>query len=182
MNEESLSASIFGSGDKSPEKTSSLSSLFGSSTEKTSSLSSLFGNSTELPQKPNNLTFTELEGDRQKREKKEEKKKKRKPKKEAGDGDEAKKAEGEEGEDDVPKDGDEERTVFVGGLPSDITRKALASMFKLCGDVKSARMRSIATAGVKVAPEHSGNQVCGWIFSYDALFSLQEVLQSFPTL
>lgn len=153
MSGASLSASIFGSGDKPAEKNSSL--------------SSLFGNSSELPQKPNNLNFTEPEGDRKKREQKEEKKKKRKPKKEAGDvdRDEAKKTEGEEGKDDSPSKEDEERTVFVGGLPTGITRKSLASMFKSCGIVKSSRIRSIATAGVKVASEHKGNQVCRRIFS-----------------
>lgn len=156
MSGASLSASIFGSGDK--------------PTEKNSSLSSLFGNSTDLPQKPNNLNFTEPEGDRKKREQKEEKKKKRKPKKEAGDEDEAKKTEGEEGEDDSPSKEDEERTVFVGGLPTDITRKSLASMFKSCGIVKSARIRSIATAGVKVASEHKGNQVCRRICSDHSYF------------
>jgi nucleolar protein 12 len=51
----------------------------------------------------------------------------------------------------------EERTVFVGNLPLMTTRKSLKSLFIPCGKVESARLRSIATAGVKVAPEHKGN-------------------------
>lgn len=53
---------------------------------------------------------------------------------------------------------EQECTVFVGNLPMDITRKSLESMFKECGKIKSSRLRSYGTDGVKVAPEHAGNQ------------------------
>ena len=53
----------------------------------------------------------------------------------------------------------DERTVFVGNLPKNTTRQNLASIFKTCGKVESSRIRSLATAGIKVAPEHAGNQV-----------------------
>ena len=53
-----------------------------------------------------------------------------------------------------------ERTIFVGNLPVDITRKALASIFKPCGTVLSTRLRSVAVSGVKLPPEQAGNQVC----------------------
>jgi len=53
---------------------------------------------------------------------------------------------------------DEELTVFVGNLPKDITRKGLAAIFRPTCKVKSVRLRSVATAGVKVAPEYAGNQ------------------------
>ena len=62
-----------------------------------------------------------------------------------------------------------ERTIFVGNLPVDITRKALASIFKPCGTVLSTRLRSVAVSGVKLPPEQAGNQVCAYlmcIFSF----------------
>lgn len=53
----------------------------------------------------------------------------------------------------------EERTIFVGNLPHDISRKALAGIFKECGKVASSRLRSVAVAGVKLPPSQVGNQV-----------------------
>ena len=53
----------------------------------------------------------------------------------------------------------DERTIFVGNLPKSTTRQNLASIFKKCGTVESSRIRSLATAGIKVAPEYAGNQV-----------------------
>ena len=53
----------------------------------------------------------------------------------------------------------EARTLFVGNLPTSISRKALASIFKSCGTVVSARLRSVAVTGVKLPPEQAGNQV-----------------------
>lgn len=60
---------------------------------------------------------------------------------------------------------EEKRTIFVGNLPADITRRALAGIFKSCGEVSSSRLRSVAVAGVKLPPEQAGNhklmkQVC----------------------
>lgn len=54
---------------------------------------------------------------------------------------------------------EEERTIFVGNLPPDINRRALAGIFKSCGSVVSARLRSMAVTGVKLPPEQAGNQV-----------------------
>lgn len=141
MTESSLSASIFGS-EENPAK-------------KSSSLSNLFGASTRLPQKPSNFIFTEPAEDREKRERKEEKRKKRKPK--SSSVEEEKNQEGERNSSSLANDADE-CTIFVGNLPDGVGRKELASMFKACGKIKSTRIRSIATAGVKVAPEHAGNQ------------------------
>lgn len=59
----------------------------------------------------------------------------------------------------VDKQEEEERTIFVGNLPSDISRKALANIFKDCGKVASSRLRSVAVAGVKLPAEQVGNQV-----------------------
>ena len=53
---------------------------------------------------------------------------------------------------------EEKRTIFVGNLPADITRRALAGIFKPCGAVASSRLRSVAVAGVKLPPEQAGNQ------------------------
>lgn len=52
----------------------------------------------------------------------------------------------------------DDRTIFVGNLPLDTTRNSLKSIFTKCGKVESTRLRSIATTGVKVAPEQKGNQ------------------------
>lgn len=150
MSGPSLSESIFGNE--------------GNSQAKDQSLSNLFGSSTNLPDKPNNLNFPEPAKDRQQRERKEEKKRKRKEKEKDGDETKSEKSEVQATSEDVQGaskiDEDEEKTIFVGNLPSDITRKKLASLFKECGKVKSARLRSVAIAGVKVPPEHAGNQVC----------------------
>lgn len=54
---------------------------------------------------------------------------------------------------------EEDRTIFVGNLPSDIDRRSLAGIFKECGNVASARLRSIAVTGVKLPPDQAGNQV-----------------------
>lgn len=53
---------------------------------------------------------------------------------------------------------EEERTIFVGNLPPEITRRSLAVLFKRCGIIASARLRSIAVSGVKLPPEQAGNQ------------------------
>lgn len=52
----------------------------------------------------------------------------------------------------------EERTIFVGNLPIDTTRKSLANIFKPCGKVESCRLRSVAAAGVKLPTERAGDQ------------------------
>ena len=78
--------------------------------------------------------------------------------------DEIANAENIDGEDDAEDDDErrrdvERRTVFVGNLPPDTTRKALAALFQPCGNVASARLRSLAVTGVKLPPEQAGNQV-----------------------
>lgn len=172
MTKTSLSASIFG---KSEKKEGSLSNLFDSS-------------SSSLPAAPNNVNFTETAAERIKREKKEEKRRKRKANLEKTNVDtssipkvleeikEKKRKtktanEGKSNDDKIQTDGvettsdiaevssdDEARTVFVGNLPLEITRKQLETIFRECGKIKSSRLRSFGTSGVKVAPEHSGNQ------------------------
>lgn len=63
-------------------------------------------------------------------------------------------------------DDQEERTIFVGNLPLDTNRRSLESMFKDCGKIKSSRLRSFGTTGVKVAPDQAGNQVCIKSFTF----------------
>jgi len=46
----------------------------------------------------------------------------------------------------------DDRTIFVGNLPLDTTRKSLAALFRDCGTIESTRLRSIATSGLKVVP------------------------------
>lgn len=146
MSGTSLAASIFGK-EQNPK-------------EKDAPLTSLFDSVTKLPEKPNNFNFVEPSKDRQQRERKEEKKRKRKQKEIPENDAEAETTKQENSGDNegTSKDEDEEKTVFVGNLPFDITRRQLASMFKNCGKVKSTRIRSVAVSGVKVAPEHAGNQ------------------------
>lgn len=50
------------------------------------------------------------------------------------------------------------RTVFVGNLPSFTTRKMLRSLFVDCGKVQSTRLRSLAVTSVKLPPNQAGNQ------------------------
>jgi nucleolar protein 12 len=60
----------------------------------------------------------------------------------------------------------EDRTVFVGNLPLGTTRKTLEALFRgngVCVDplvdrVASARIRRVPTQGVKLPPQHAGNQ------------------------
>lgn len=67
--------------------------------------------------------------------------------------------EGEEGQFRIDQSNDaDRRTVFVGNLPLDFNRKKLAKLFQSCGRIESTRIRSVAVAGVKLPPEHAGNQ------------------------
>eukprot|EP00566_Odontella_aurita_P010872 CAMPEP_0113575852 /NCGR_PEP_ID=MMETSP0015_2-20120614/27938_1 /TAXON_ID=2838 /ORGANISM="Odontella" /LENGTH=408 /DNA_ID=CAMNT_0000479157 /DNA_START=176 /DNA_END=1398 /DNA_ORIENTATION=+ /assembly_acc=CAM_ASM_000160 len=67
-------------------------------------------------------------------------------------------AEAEAEEEDEATVSAEERTVFVGNLPADSTRKSLTALFRPCGRVVSARLRSVAVTGVKLPPGKAGNQ------------------------
>lgn len=58
----------------------------------------------------------------------------------------------------VDKEDAKELTVFVGNLPSAMTRRSLAKLFKGCGKISSTRIRSVAVAGVKLPPSQAGNQ------------------------
>ncbi len=174
MTEVSLTAAIFG--ERNPTKEGSLSNLFDSSS------------STVLPATPNNVNFpvtlkskateskkrkgkeeAEIDNDvsqapRKEENKSSEKKKRKTKKKPEEEGDDQVKANEGETNDNNEEDGivnidDEERTIFVGNLPFDISRKTLEGIFKKCGKIKNSRLRSFGTSGVKVAPEHAGNQV-----------------------
>jgi hypothetical protein len=110
------------------------------------------------------LNFTKNTRTKEGGEGKKKRKKGRKDEKEEAENKESEAA-GESGKDGGVKPSQEKdsRTIFVGNLPKQTTRQSLASMFKSCGKVESSRIRSLATAGVKVAPEHAGNQVSGKI-------------------
>lgn len=55
--------------------------------------------------------------------------------------------------------GEEERTIFVGNLPlATTTRKSLTALFKDCGPVASARIRSVPVKGVKLPQDRAGDQ------------------------
>ncbi len=76
---------------------------------------------------------------------------------------------------------EEERTIFVGNLPPDISRRSLAGIFKPCGSVASTRLRSIAVAGVKLPPEQAGNQVREEreFVRYDYLYQMKGIIHQF---
>lgn len=52
----------------------------------------------------------------------------------------------------------DERTIFVGNLPNNFSRKALQKIFSPCGPIESTRIRSVATTFVKVPQKSAGNQ------------------------
>lgn len=136
----------------------------GASEEKPAGLTSLFDESSTLPEKPQHKPLpprkkkrkeTPVEGDEQEPGGK----KKRKPRKAAKESDDTAAETDKTTTQEESKDNVEERTVFVGNLPIDTTRKSLASMFKSCGKVESCRLRSVAAAGVKLPTERAGDQV-----------------------
>ena len=59
---------------------------------------------------------------------------------------------------DQPVDIVENRTLFVGNLPSHYDRKMLHHLFADCGKIESTRIRCVATTGVKLPPQQAGNQ------------------------
>lgn len=153
----SLLGSIFGDKKKSDEGT----------------LNSVFESSSKLPDKPQHKALPPR-ARKKKKEKEEEaapkKDKKRKRDKEKEDekevSEEASTEEPADGEGDIDAakeedetktetktetTNDEERTIFVGNLPLDTTRKSLAQLFKDVGPIQSTRLRSVAASGVKVA-------------------------------
>ena len=138
-------------------------SIFGSEKEKQpAGLTSLFDASTKLPDKPQHKALPP-----RKKKRKEvplgedaQKKKRKEPKsvEKAQDAATKETDDTKASDDDDDKDNVEERTVFVGNLPVDTTRKSLASMFKKCGKVESSRLRSVAAMGVKIPASRAGDQ------------------------
>jgi nucleolar protein 12 len=62
-------------------------------------------------------------------------------------------------EDDQNKASEEERTIFVGNLSlATTTRKSLAAIFKDCGPIVSARIRSVPVKGIKLPQSRAGDQ------------------------
>jgi nucleolar protein 12 len=54
---------------------------------------------------------------------------------------------------------EEERTIFVGNLPlATTTRKSLTAIFKDCGRIASARIRSVPVKGIKLPQSRAGDQ------------------------
>jgi len=77
--------------------------------------------------------------------------------------DDANKAVDEEEDNDsitsAPRSNDKnERTIFVGNLPSTTTRKYLQVLFSSCGKIESTRIRGVAVQGVKLPKERAGDQ------------------------
>lgn len=150
-------------------------SIFGEKEDKSGGLTSLFDESKELPEKPQHKARpkkrkAEASSEEQLQRHdddvasggKKKKRKQRKEKQETGSEAVEEKAASVASDEAKKDDADdvEERTIFVGNLPLDTTRKSLASMFKPCGKVESCRLRSVAASGVKLPTERAGDQVC----------------------
>ena len=131
-------------------------SIFGGSEKKASGDASyryLFDESLKLPERPQHEAATLSKKKRKEEMPEETSRKKRKAKKEVTT------VEEEQPKTEAEQEGADERTIFVGNLPLDTTRQSLASMFKACGKVESARLRSVAAAGVKLPTDRAGDQV-----------------------
>lgn len=129
-------------------ETSLISDIFGSSepTSGQNTLSNLFDSSSNLPQQPNHTTFSKVSTD-----KTDSRKRSRNGDNTEENGEKLTAEKGQE------RDENEERTIFVGNLPLNTSMKELANMFKGCGEVQSCRIRSVASAGVKVSREDFKN-------------------------
>ena len=148
-------------------------SIFGANAneEKPAGLSNIFEESVALPEKPQHRPIPPRKKKRKEAPVEEEQgqldgtknRKQRKPPQERETAAAAEEPEADSAKDatqeDSVKDNAEERTVFVGNLPIDTTRKSLACMFKSCGKVESCRLRSVAAAGVKLPTDRAGDQV-----------------------
>lgn len=78
------------------------------------------------------------------------------PEQENGDIEDAQKA---KSPNEKAQDDESERTIFVGNLPlATTTRKSLATFFKDCGPIASARIRSVPVKGIKLPPARAGDQ------------------------
>jgi nucleolar protein 12 len=153
-----------------------LGSIFGGdSKEEKGNRSNLFEKTSDLPDRPRHKPVSKPPVKRKKAKEAEEpikKKRKKERKKPKEDEDTTEKTtekttEGEETNDkeEGPSNEkeqevtDEDRTIFVGNLPiASTSRKSLASLFKDCGPVASARLRSVPVKGVKLPAERAGDQ------------------------
>ena len=145
-----------------------LGSIFGSSKGGDDN-SNIFEKSSELPERPNHepivvkrkeskkKKFTE-ESEDSKPASKKRRKSKSKDDEDINDEEGANGGNGEAEQEDNTKNNDERRTVFVGNLPVGTTRKALASLFKDCGQLESTRIRSVPVKGLKLPQNQKGNQ------------------------
>lgn len=152
--------------DVSRVKMSLLGSIFGgNSKDEKPNLSNLFQKTSDLPDRPRHEPISKPPAKRKAEEEEEPKKKRRKKRKESNDEVVAANKEGsnvskeESSKEKKQEETDEDRTIFVGNLPlASTSRKSLASLFKDCGPVASARIRSVPVKGVKLPPEHAGDQ------------------------
>ena len=128
----------------------------------------LFSKSAQLPERPSHEPAPPRK-EKRKQEVEEPPKKRRKPRKTPEElVEETKKKESEEQVDTSPKNqvdggGDEDdveaRTIFVGNVPlQGASRKSLAALFKDCGAIESARIRSVPVKGIKLPPQRAGDQ------------------------
>jgi nucleolar protein 12 len=158
----SLLGSIFGGGDDKVAKKSKK----GKKAEvPENQVPDMFAKSAQLPERPAHEPAPPRK-EKRKQEAEEPPKKRRKPRKTPEEqAEEAKKdpveaetvTEQQEGGND--EDDAEARTVFVGNLPlQGTTRKSLAALFKDCGAVESARIRSVPVKGIKLPPQRAGDQ------------------------
>jgi nucleolar protein 12 len=145
-----------------------LGSIFGGDSKKEKgNLSNLFQKTSALPDRPQHEPISKPPAKRKSAEeddepkKKKRKKERKKPKEDEDTTEKEKTDDKEEGPSNEKEQEvtDEDRTVFVGNLPlSGTNRKSLASLFKDCGPVASARIRSVPVKGIKLPAERAGDQ------------------------
>jgi nucleolar protein 12 len=145
-----------------------LGSIFGGdSKEEKGNLSNLFQKTSDLPDRPHHKPISKPPAKRKSAKeddepiKKKRKKERKKPKEDEDTTEKEETDDKEEGSSNEKEqeETDEDRTIFVGNLPLlKTSRKSLASLFKDCGPVASARIRSVPVKGVKLPAERAGDQ------------------------
>jgi nucleolar protein 12 len=161
----SLLGSIFGREDN--QKVEKTKSKKGQKIKIPDDSTDLFAKSAQLPERPSHEPAPPRK-EKRKQEVEEPPKKRRKPRKTPDElAEETKQKDEEQAESSTEKlddGGDDEddveaRTIFVGNVPlQGASRKSLAALFKDCGAIESARIRSVPVKGIKLPPQRAGDQ------------------------
>jgi len=132
-------------------------------------LSGLFHTKTELPDRPNHELVSTINSKRKQEEtetpaskkKRKERKRDKNQTKTADENTQKVDTTATSGNKDIENEEHEknkESTIFVGNLALATTRKQLSALFKDCGPIASARIRSVPVKGIKLPRERAGDQ------------------------